>query len=180
MNIISKIKWVSILALSFILISQSSAWGGDGKVEFEWMGHGSFKFVSVEGKVILLDPWISTNPKTPKKYKNFKNLDKVDLILLTHGHVDHFMLPDIEKLINKFNPEVIAIWELQFLLKSKIPKTKSLVFQVSNKTGIMDWNGIKIRMTDANHSAGAQLVNMTGVNVYAGEPVGFMIEFENG
>lgn len=41
----------------------------DGKVGIEWLGHGSFLFTSCKGKSILLDPWISTNPKCPGKYR---------------------------------------------------------------------------------------------------------------
>jgi len=57
------------------------------EIQVEWLGHGSFKFVSISGKVILLDPWISTNPKAPSRYRSFEHFGKVDLLLFTHGHV---------------------------------------------------------------------------------------------
>ena len=39
--------------------------------------------------VIVIDPYLKTNPRTPAKYKDLTALGKVDLILVTHGHSDH-------------------------------------------------------------------------------------------
>ena len=41
------------------------------------------------GKVIVIDPWVTSNPKTPAQYKTLESLGKVDLVLVTHGHFDH-------------------------------------------------------------------------------------------
>ena len=38
----------------------------------------------------MIDPWITGNPKTPPEYKNLDKLGKIDVILVTHGHGDHF------------------------------------------------------------------------------------------
>lgn len=43
-----------------------------GEVSIEWLGHGSFRFESPGGKTVLLDPWLSTNPKCPAKYRTLK------------------------------------------------------------------------------------------------------------
>ena len=43
---------------------------------------------SVAGKVIVIDPFLEKNPKTPARDQDPKALGKVDLILLTHGHGD--------------------------------------------------------------------------------------------
>ena len=150
------------------------------EVQIEWLGHGSFKFVSRDGKVILLDPWISTNPKIPGKYRSFNGFEKIDLILFTHGHVDHFMLPDVKKLINKYNPDIIAPWELQFFIKSEIPTAKCMTFQLANQGGTFNYHGIKLSMVNACHSSGAQLTAFTGTNRFVGQAVGYIMEFENG
>lgn len=151
-----------------------------GRVNIEWLGHGCFLFTSVEGKRILLDPWISTNPKCPAKYRNIDGLGDVDLILWTHGHVDHFMLPDAKRLIEKFNPEVVAPWELAFFIKTEIPMANCQIFRLGNKGAAADFDSIQITMTEASHSAGAQLNGFEGTNRFVGEPVGYMLEFENG
>jgi L-ascorbate metabolism protein UlaG (beta-lactamase superfamily) len=150
------------------------------EIQVEWLGHGSFKFVSKTGKVILLDPWISTNPKVPGRYRSFNGFEKVDLILFTHAHVDHFMLPDVKKLVAKYEPDIISPWEMSFFIKSEIPQAKCMTFQLSNIGAAFNYHGINISMVKAVHSSGAQLTGFTGINKYMGRPVGYVLEFENG
>ncbi|MFQ5544976.1 MAG: MBL fold metallo-hydrolase, partial [Acidiferrobacterales bacterium] len=57
--------------------------------ELQWFGQSAFKITSANGKVILIDPFITKNPKTPEKLKDLSKFGNVDLILLTHGHGDH-------------------------------------------------------------------------------------------
>ena len=153
---------------------------GEGKVGIEWLGHGSFLFTSCKGKKILLDPWISTNPKCPGKYRKKKGFGVVDLILFTHGHVDHFMLPDAKELVADYQPKIVAPWELSFFIKAEIPGANCQTFTLANKGATADFDGIKITMTEAFHSAGAQLTGFEGTNRFVGEAVGYIMEFENG
>jgi L-ascorbate metabolism protein UlaG (beta-lactamase superfamily) len=60
-----------------------------GKVELLWLGQAAWKITTPGGKVIVTDPWLIQNPKTPADYKDLTKLGKVDLILVTHGHSDH-------------------------------------------------------------------------------------------
>ncbi len=152
---------------------------GTREIQIEWLGHGSFKFVSRDGKVILLDPWISTNPKAPSRYRSFKSFGKVDLLLFTHGHVDHFMLPDVKKLVALYDPDIIAPWELDFFIKSEIPQARCMTFQLANIGATYNYHGIDISMVNAVHSSGAQLTGFTGTNKYMGRPVGYVLSFEN-
>lgn len=153
---------------------------GPGKVGIEWLGHGSFLFTSCKGKKILLDPWISTNPKCPGKYRKKKGFGVVDLILFTHGHVDHFMLPDAKELVADYQAKIVAPWELSFFIKAEIPGANCQTFTLANKGATADFDGIRITMTEAFHSAGAQLTGFEGVNRFVGEAVGYIMEFENG
>ena len=59
------------------------------QIEVLWLGHSTFRITSATGKVIVIDPFLTTNPRTPAKYKDLAALGKVDLILVTHGHRDH-------------------------------------------------------------------------------------------
>lgn len=56
--------------------------------ELTWYGHAAFKLTTPSGKVLLIDPWI-TNPSNKNGKEDLAKLDKVDLILITHGHFDH-------------------------------------------------------------------------------------------
>jgi len=150
------------------------------QVEVEWLGHGSVLFTSCKGVRIIIDPWISTNPKCPSNYKEKGAFDKIDIILWTHGHVDHFMLTDAKDMIETYRPKVIAPWELNFFIKSEIPTANCQTFMLGNKGGQGNFNGIKITMVEAFHSAGAQLTGFNGANRFVGEAVGYILEFENG
>ncbi len=57
--------------------------------QMQWFGQSAFKVTTPGGKVIVIDPFISKNPKTPEPLKDLSKLGKVDLILVTHGHGDH-------------------------------------------------------------------------------------------
>ena len=153
---------------------------GQGKVGITWLGHGSFLFTSVKGRKILLDPWIKTNPKCPVGFRETGSFGSVDLILWTHGHVDHFMLPDAQKLVVEYQPRIVAPWELSFFIKAQIPEANCQTFTLANKGATADFSGIKITMTEAFHSAGAQLTGFEGINRFVGEAAGYIIEFENG
>lgn len=74
---------VLMLSLSTFALSPAKA------VDLQWLGHAAFKITTPTGKVILIDPFITKNPKTPQVYKDLEKIGKVDLVLLTHGLPDH-------------------------------------------------------------------------------------------
>ncbi len=151
-------------------------------VKVQWLGQSAFRITSVSGKVILIDPWLTQNPKTPERFKDLKALGKVDLILVTHGHGDHVGDgPELAKLHNAplygpagLNDTLMAL--------GMLPKELSPRF---NKGGVITPLGpeIRITMTRAEHSSEFRWQNpqtgKTEVHV-GGEPAGFVIEFENG
>ena len=50
-----------------------------------WLGHAAFRIDSPGGKRIYVDPWLD-NPKCPD---GEKEPERIDMIVLTHGHGDH-------------------------------------------------------------------------------------------
>ena len=134
-------------------------------VQITWLGHATFKITTPQGKIILIDPWTKTNPVCPEE---LKQVDKVDLMLVSHGHFDH--VADAVEIAKATKPTVVAIVELAGWLKSKgVENTVGI-----NKGGTVDINGIKVTMTHAIHTSG------TEDGSYAGDAAGFVIEFENG
>ncbi len=134
-------------------------------VQITWLGHATFKITSPKGKIILIDPWTQGNPACPA---NLKRVDRVDLMLVTHGHMDHS--GDAVSIAKATKPSVVAIVELAGWLGSKgVENTVGI-----NKGGSVEVQGIKVTMTHAIHSSGVD------DNSYVGDACGFVLEFENG
>ena len=133
-------------------------------VQITWLGHATFKITTPQGKILLIDPWTRKNPACPPE---FKNIDKVDLMLATHGHSDH--IGDAIDIAIATKPRVVAIVELASWLNSKgVENTIGM-----NKGGTITLDGIRITMTHAIHTSG------TEDGSYGGEACGYVIEFEN-
>ncbi len=71
-----------------LLVAAAGAAHAEG-VSLQWFGQAAVKITTPGGKVIVIDPFISKNPKTPEALKDLSKLGPVDLILITHGHGDH-------------------------------------------------------------------------------------------
>ena len=76
------------LALS--LMGASALWAQTPSTEVQWLGQSAFKITTPGGKTVITDPWLKANPLTPPEYKNLENLGKVDVLLVSHAHWDHF------------------------------------------------------------------------------------------
>jgi hypothetical protein len=53
------------------------AWTQSGKTQIHWLGQAATKITTPSGKVIVIDPFLTSNPKTPPAYKNLDALGKV-------------------------------------------------------------------------------------------------------
>jgi len=80
---------ISILVRAAVVLAVSGLVAPVHAVELQWLGQSAVKITSESGKVIVIDPFLTKNPKTPQEYKDLAKLGKVDLILVTHGHGDH-------------------------------------------------------------------------------------------
>jgi len=135
--------------------------------EITWLGHGTFQLRFPSGEVVLIDPWTSGNPAYPKHH----TIDRVDVMLVTHGHFDH--IADAVELAKKFTPKVIANYEICSWLASKGVANASGM----NKGGAQEAGPIRVTMTHALHSSG---IADDGKLVYGGEAGGFMLHFAGG
>ncbi len=131
-------------------------------IEITWLGHGTYRMRLETGEVILVDPWIEGNPSYPKDHK----LDRVDVILVSHGHFDH--VHDVLPLSKKFSPAIVAIYETATWLESK-GATNTIAM---NKGGTVTAGPIAATMTHAVHSCG---ILDDGKIIYGGEAAGFVV-----
>ena len=137
-------------------------------VKITWLGHSAFLIETPKGKKIIIDPWITGNPKTPESHKSF---DRIDTILCTHGHSDH--IGDLVELAKKHNPVVVGIYEICMWAQKKGAKYVSPM----NKGGTQKVGDIRVTMVNANHSSP---IDDNGTMLYGGQPAAFVIEFANG
>jgi L-ascorbate metabolism protein UlaG (beta-lactamase superfamily) len=173
---------VAALALAMAGALGTAGAQQQGKIELLWLGQAAVKITSVAGKVIVIDPFLTANPKTPAQYKSLDALGKIDLLLVTHAHGDH--IGDAPDLAKKHNVPVYAPGGLNQSLVSLGVLPANLAPRM-NKGGTVTPLGpeIKITMTRAEHSSELGWKNpATGKDEthVGGEPAGFIIEFENG
>jgi L-ascorbate metabolism protein UlaG (beta-lactamase superfamily) len=132
-----------------------------------WLGHAGFKITTASGKVVLIDPWIS-GPTCPEALKKF---ERVDLLLVTHGHSDHFA--DVVTIAREHKPKVIAIFETGMWLQSK--KVENVM--PMSKGGTQKIEDIAVTMVHANHS---NSIVDDGKVIYGGEPAGYVVRLPGG
>jgi L-ascorbate metabolism protein UlaG (beta-lactamase superfamily) len=134
-----------------------------------WLGHGAFRIDTPGAKRVYVDPWLE-NPSCPE---GERDPERVDLIVLTHGHDDH--VGQTVELAQRFECPVIGLVELREWLSLKgLPEDPTAA---GNKGGTIEKEGIKVTFTDAKHSSSTF---ENGTIVYLGEPAGLVIEVENG
>jgi L-ascorbate metabolism protein UlaG (beta-lactamase superfamily) len=154
----------------------------EGKTEIQWLGQATTRITTPGGKVIVIDPWVTSNPKTPEQFKSLEAMGKVDLILVTHGHFDHFAdAPALAKLTNA------PVYGPAGLMQSVaalgiLPANQAVRF---GKSGTVTPIGADIKITQVRAEHSSELAHKnpaTGKEeVHAGgEPAGFIIELENG
>jgi len=136
--------------------------------ELTWLGHSAFRITSPKGLKILLDPWISGNPKAPF---GREKIGAVDLVLVTHGHGDH--LGDTVEIAEETEAQVVCMPEISRYLMGK--GLENVVGM--NKGGTYRFQDIDITMVHAVHSSSTTDDNET---VYMGEAAGYVATMENG
>jgi L-ascorbate metabolism protein UlaG (beta-lactamase superfamily) len=136
-----------------------------------WFGHAAVELRTPGGKVVLFDPWFA-NPKSPKSPDA---VDECDVMLVRHGHSDHFT--GAMPIAARTRPAWPAIHELSLWLGSVYPHKDDVIGM--NKGGTVEVRGLKVTMTSADHSAG-DWDNAQGTPRYLGEPAGFIVELEDG
>jgi L-ascorbate metabolism protein UlaG (beta-lactamase superfamily) len=139
-------------------------------VSFTWIGHGTWRVRSAKQMEILIDPWVMNNPVAPEK---LKTIDRLDVMLITHGHFDH--IHDALEIARRTKPRIVTNHEIGAWLGSKGIDGESIV--AGNQGGTLEVDGIKITLVHAEHSCG--ITDDSGV-VYGGDACGMVIEFENG
>ena len=136
----------------------------------KWLGHACV-LLEHEGKTVIIDPWIE-NPKFPgDEHKP----EKIDLMLITHGHNDHF--GNAMELAKQHKPTIAVIHEMSVFLNSQLGNDFGGTVVGMNFGGTYDFNGIKVTMVPSSHSGGYH----DGTTMhYLGSPGGYVVSFPDG
>ena len=177
------------IATAFLLASPVSAQAqapskssAQSATEVLWLGQAGFRIKTPGGKTILIDPWITGGPKTPAIYKNDLNaIGPIDLLLVTHAHVDH--IGDAPALAKMNNTKLYGPADMvtPLITLGILPADLGHRF---NKTGrVTPLPGIKVTAVQAEHSSLLVWKNPATEKMEshpAGEAMGYIIELENG
>jgi L-ascorbate metabolism protein UlaG (beta-lactamase superfamily) len=134
-----------------------------------YFGHSTFSIRTPSGQVAIIDPWVMGNPRCPE---TLKKVDKLDVILITHCHRDHF--GDLLALAKQHRPKIIANYETCHWIESKGfgQETRPMNKGGSQKVGDFD-----VTMTHAFHS---NSIMEGDAMLYAGEPASYVLRLPGG
>ena len=134
-----------------------------------WLGHATFLVQTPGKKKIVMDPWLTGNPKCPQVYHG---LSEADIILISHGHFDH--MGSAAELAKRTGAAVVSNFEIaSYLASLGVENTIGM-----NKGGTVTFADIKVTMVHADHSSGISAED--GQTLYGGEAAGFVVTLENG
>jgi L-ascorbate metabolism protein UlaG (beta-lactamase superfamily) len=131
-------------------------------MKITFYGHASLG-IAVGGKNLIVDPYISANPKAAHIDINAL---PADYILVTHGHGDHVL--DIEAIAKRTGAVIVSNAEITDYYADKGFKTHPL-----NHGGSKVFDFGKVKYVNAIHSS------CLPDGTYAGNPGGFVIEGEH-
>ena len=111
-------------------------------MEIRYLGHSAFA-IEVDGKVALVDPFLTGNPKAAATADELS----ADAILLTHGHGDH--LGDTVAIAKRTGATVVATVELA----NEIGAAGVEDVRDPNIGGTVDLGWLQVRLTPAWHTS---------------------------
>jgi L-ascorbate metabolism protein UlaG (beta-lactamase superfamily) len=137
---------------------------GDGKMKVSYHGHSVVQ-IQVNGKNIIIDPFITGNQLTELKLEDVNP----DVIILTHGHSDH--VGDTVELAKRNNALVIANHELSTFLGWQGVNTYAM-----HIGGAREFEFGKVKLTQAFH--GSSYITENKEIIYCGMPAGILFMAE--
>jgi L-ascorbate metabolism protein UlaG (beta-lactamase superfamily) len=155
-----------------------------GKTKITFYGQSAFKVTTPAGKVLLIDPWI-INPVNKSGKADLAKLDKVDLILVTHGHHDH--VGNAVAIAKKTGAKLVAPYGLSRALVdyAGFPQKQAGYDTMGNYGGELTLlNGeVKVAFIPAVHDSNLTVPGADGKpakQVAGGNPAGFLISIKGG
>jgi L-ascorbate metabolism protein UlaG (beta-lactamase superfamily) len=175
-------EFLTLGAAATLTLAADPTWAQTAKTEVHWLGQATTKITTLTGRIIVIDPFITGNPKTPQDQKDLDKLGKVDAILVTHGHGDH--TGDVRELARRTGAKVFGPAGLVATMVDLgwVTPEQGVRF---GKGGVVTPLGPQIKITQvrAEHSSEVTVTDPAtkkSTTYPGGEPAGFIVEMENG
>ncbi|MFC4099757.1 metal-dependent hydrolase [Paenibacillus xanthanilyticus] len=127
-------------------------------------GHSCVQLTS-RSHSVLIDPYLDANPAAVVKSEDIL----AQYILLTHGHDDH--ITDAASVAKRNDATIIAVEELAEYFAAQGAKTEAM-----HVGGAWSFDFGRVHLTQALHTSSVRTAD--GNRLYAGVPVGFVVEME--
>ena len=150
------------------------------ETQLTWYGQSAFKIVTPRGKVLLVDPWL-TNPVFEKAKDELAALNRVDLILVTHGHSDH--VGDAVEIGKRTRAKLVATFDLADAIVKHLGYPAELaqadtIGHFGGELTLLDGD-VKVLFVPAHHGSGVAADDRSGSR-HGGAPGGFVISIRGG
>lgn len=127
-------------------------------MKLKYFSHSAFQLATNDGKIILIDPFITGNPTSPVSADTLN----ADYIILTHAHGDH--IGDAFEIAKRCDALIIAVNELANYAIEKGLKAHNM-----HIGGSYNFDFGKVKFTIAHHGS------LTPDGHYGGEPAGVIV-----
>ncbi len=137
---------------------------------FTYLGHSTVRCDLPDGQVMVIDPWVYSNPRCPE---SLHDLGRIDAILITHAHADH--VGDAVALAKKYQPKmVVATYELcGWLAAQGVANCAGM-----NLGGTQQVLGTRVTQVVAHHTSSIEIGGAEPI--YGGVATGFVVTLANG
>ena len=168
----------AVMALAFVLAAGLTSVQA-AEVQMSFFGNQHFRFVSNEGKVILINPWVKGNKDTELTVESFKK-GSVDLILTTSGHGDD--QGQAVEIAARTGATIFSTSEFGKWMASEIEKYGGSKKQVYRGAfgGRTKVGGVTVQLIHSIHGSSVKPSEGTPAWVNVGQASGSIITFENG
>lgn len=129
-------------------------------MKITYYGHSSV-VVEGAGKTVVIDPFLSGHPNVDVDPLSLR----VDAVILTHGHDDHF--GDALEIAKNNDAPIVAVFELAQICEQRGAKVHAM-----NLGGSYDFGHFQVKYTQAFHGSS---VTDGDQMLYAGMPAGILL-----
>jgi L-ascorbate 6-phosphate lactonase len=125
-----------------------------GRRRVTWLGQAGFR-IDVDGTIVVVDPWVSPHedrlvPPPPLELA----ADGVDLLLVTHEHLDHLDLPFLPRFLERSpDARVVLPAAIAALVDGVVPESRLVLVDPHDEIEV---EGLEVHVAPAFHGIGVE------------------------